>query len=82
MISYIFLLFNHLKQNEMDYGYHLMLNGIILQTIYYVLCYIKFKKKVVVQEEQKQEEKKEVVEEVKEEKPETKEEVLVDQEII
>ena len=89
MISYIFLLVNHLKQNEMDYGYHLMLNGIILQTIYYVLCYIKFKKKVVVQEEQKVEEKKEVVEEVKEEKTETKEEkqetkeeVLVDQEII
>ena len=85
MISYIFLLVNHLKHNEMDYGYCLMLNGIILQTIYYVLCYIKINKKTkeVKQPEKveiKQEEKKE---EVKEEpQPEVKEETTIDPEII
>ena len=85
MASYIFLLVNHLKHNEMDYGYCLMLNGIILQTIYYVLCYIKINRKnIEVKQpekvEVKQEEKKE---EVKEEpQPEVKEETTIDPEII
>ena len=62
-----------------------MLNGIILQTIYYVLCYIKINRKnIEVKQpekvEVKQEEKKE---EVKEEpQPEVKEETTIDPEII
>ena len=82
MSSYIFLLFNHLKHNEMDYGYHLILNGILLQTIYYVLCYIKLNKKVK-EVKQEQKEKAEVKEE-KKVKPqqEVKEDPTIDLEII
>ena len=86
MSSYIFLLVNHLKHNEMDYGYHLILNGILLQTIYYVLCYIKLNKKVkeVKQEpKEKVEVKEEVIEEKKvEPQQEVKEDPTIDLEII
>lgn len=46
IIIYLFILINYLKNNEMEYGYYLILIGIIIQIIYYILEYIKIKKEV------------------------------------
>lgn len=41
---YIFLLIDHLETNKIDYGYSLLLIGILLQIIYYLLTYLKLNK--------------------------------------
>lgn len=50
VIIYIFLLITYLKTNKMDYGYSLLLIGILIQAIYYVLTYIKIEKPKVKEE--------------------------------
>lgn len=61
IIIYIYLANSFLNTNyKLDYGYTLILNGLIMQTLYYILGCIKINKKEIINNTSKEETKEEI----------------------